>query len=105
MEPGAAPPDGVPEAASLIITDPGGHRTRVPVEPLPFTIGRQPGSGLILRDTRVSRTHARILAQEGRYLLEDCGSRHGTFVNGQRITRHVLNNSDKIEFGTPESYR
>src|SRR5215831_20993593 len=90
--------------ASLVVADPGGHRTRVPVEPLPFQIGRQPESHLILRDSRVSRVHARILVEKGQYIVEDCGSRHGTFVNGKRITRHTLANSDRIDFGTQDSY-
>lgn len=93
------------EPASLVVVDPSGNRTRVPLEPLPFAIGRQPESSLILRDSRVSRTHARILEDGGRYLLEDCGSHHGTFVNGGRISRRQLENGDRIEFGVPESYQ
>src|SRR5215831_6985441 len=90
--------------ASLVVADPGGHRTRVPVEPLPFHIGRQPESHLILRDSRVSRTHARILVENGEWVLEDCSSRHGTFVNGKPVTRTVLRNTDRIEFGAQDSY-
>ncbi len=94
-----------PAPASLVVADPGGHRERVPVDPIPFHIGRQPESHLILRDSRVSRTHARILVEGGEYVLEDCSSRHGTFVNGKRITRHRLKSSDKIEFGSQDSYQ
>jgi serine phosphatase RsbU (regulator of sigma subunit) len=93
------------QPASLVIVDPSGNRTRVPLEPLPFHIGRQPESHLILRDSRVSRTHARILSEENRYVIEDAGSRHGAFVNGQRVTRHLLDNGDRIEFGVPDSYQ
>src|SRR5262245_58937822 len=104
MEPasGVQPAAG---AASLVVIDPHGHRTRVPVEPLPFQIGRQPESHLILRDSRVSRAHARILVEGAQYVLEDCGSRHGTFVNGRRVKRAVLANSDKIVFGAQDSYQ
>jgi serine phosphatase RsbU (regulator of sigma subunit) len=100
-----ASPDSALESASLIVTDPSGHRTRLPITPVPFLIGRAPENHLILRDTRASRTHARILAQQGGYQLEDCGSRHGTFVNGKRIARHALTNSDRIEFGSQDSYQ
>ncbi|MGO9009854.1 MAG: SpoIIE family protein phosphatase [Bryobacteraceae bacterium] len=103
MEPAAASP--VPEPASLIVTDPGGHRTRVSIHPLPFLIGRQPHSDLILRDSRVSRAHARIVFEHGRYVIEDAGSRHGTFVNGQRAERQALVNSDRIDFGAQDSYQ
>ena len=78
-----------------MVIDPNGHRTRVPVDPLPFLIGRQPENHLILRDSRVSRTHARILVENGEYVLEDIGSRHGTFVNGKRVKRKTLENSDR----------
>src|ERR1051326_7799435 len=92
------------EPASLVIVDPGGQRTRVPIEALPFRIGRQPENHLVLRDSRISRTHARILGENGFYVLEDCASRHGTFVNGRKITRHKLESSERIEFGAADSY-
>jgi len=104
MAPGDAGPHGA-APASLLVTDPGGSRQRVPVNPVPFQIGRQPESNLILRDSRVSRTHARILVEGQEYVLEDAGSRHGTFVNGKRITRHTLRNSDRIDFGSKDSYQ
>src|ERR1039458_7616914 len=104
MEPAAAASPAA-EPASLIVTDPGGHRTRVPIAPLPFLIGRQPQSNLILRDSRVSRTHARIVFEHGGYVLADTGSRHGIFVNGQRIERQPLANSDRIDFGAQDSYQ
>ena len=93
------------QPASLMVVDPNGHRTRVRIEPIPFRIGRQPESDLIIRDTRASRSHARILLDHGEYILEDCGSRHGTFVNGQRITRQPLRTSDRIDLGAPDSYQ
>jgi len=104
MEPAAAALPAA-EPASLVVADPGGRRTRVPIQPLPFLIGRQPQSNLILRDSRVSRTHARIVYEQGHYVLEDAGSLHGTFVNGQRINRQPLANSDRIDFGSQDSYQ
>ena len=104
MEPATAVSPAA-EPASLIVTDPGGHRTRVSIQPLPFLIGRQPESQLILRDSRVSRSHARIVFEHGGYVLEDTGSRHGTFVNGQRVERQPLANSDRIDFGAQDSYQ
>jgi len=91
--------------ASLVVVDPNGHRKRVPVDPIPFLIGRQPENHLILRDSRVSRSHARIVVENGAYVLEDIGSRHGTFVNGKRVTRKALENTDRVEFGAQDSYQ
>ena len=91
--------------ASLVVVDPSGRRKRVPVDPIPFLIGRQPGNDLILRDNRVSRAHARIVVENGGYVLEDMGSRHGTFVNGKRVKRKALENTDRVEFGAQDSYQ
>ena len=98
-------PAPAPEAASLIVVDPQGHRIRVPLEPLPFRIGRAPDSHLIIRDSRASRNHARIFAEGGEYWIEDCDSRHGTFLNESRVTRAALRNSDRIDFGAQDSYQ
>src|SRR3982751_4023562 len=95
----------VVEAASLVVVDPNGHRTRIPLKPLPFRIGRHAENQLIIRDTRASRSHARIVVDAGQYWIEDCKSRHGTFVNGKRITRRVLQTSDIIDFGAQDSYQ
>jgi phosphoserine phosphatase RsbU/P len=95
---------GLPPAA-LVVLNPSGQRTRTVIETLPFLIGRQPDNNLVLRDNRASRTHARIIAEKGQYVLEDLDSRHGTWVNGERVARHVLRNSDRIDLGVQESYQ
>ena len=97
-------PRPAPAPASLIIVDPNGKRSRVEIAPLPFTIGRQAGNHFVVRDSRASRTHARIICEGLQYGIEDCGSRHGVFVNGARITRHALKSSDRIDFGITDSY-
>jgi serine phosphatase RsbU (regulator of sigma subunit) len=91
--------------ASLIVVDPNGHRTRVEIQPIPFKIGRQADSHLILRDSRASRNHAQIVLVNGEYAVEDLGSRHGVYVNGERVERQRLHNSDRIEFGVADSYQ
>ncbi len=53
----------------------------------------------MLRDNRTSRNHSRIVFENGNYVIEDLNSRHGTWVNGKQVARHVLHNSDRIEFG------
>ncbi|MGA2135087.1 MAG: SpoIIE family protein phosphatase [Bryobacteraceae bacterium] len=92
-------------AASLIVIDPSGHRSRMEIAPLPFKIGRQADNHLILRDSRASRLHAQIVRGHGEFRIEDAGSRHGVYVNGQRVTSHVLATSDRIEFGFTDSYQ
>jgi hypothetical protein len=50
----------------------------------------------------VSRVHAMITLIDGKYHLEDLGSRNGTWVNSVRLEAHVpkeLNNGDLIRLG------
>jgi sigma-B regulation protein RsbU (phosphoserine phosphatase) len=93
-----------PAPASLIVVDPNGQRTRVELAPIPFNIGRQAGNHFIVRDSRASRVHARIVAEGMQYWIEDNGSRHGVYVNGVKIDRQPLQSSDRIDFGISDSY-
>jgi phosphoserine phosphatase RsbU/P len=95
----------ISRAPALVVINPSGNRSRVLLDPLPFLIGRQADNHLVLRDNRISRTHARIVAEDGGYFIEDLNSRHGVFVNGQRVTREKLSGSDRIDFGFQDSYR
>ncbi len=47
----------------------------------------------------VSRAHARFERVLGDWLVVDEGSRNGTFVNGERVTKHTLSDGDVIECG------
>ncbi len=89
----------------LIVVEPNGARRNVVIATFPFRIGRQAGNELTLRDSRVSRHQAQILRVDGKLVLEDTGSSHGTFVNGDKIVRHELKPSDRIDFGVPDSYQ
>jgi len=76
-----------------------GDMTRVPVVS-EMTIGRAPGVSLVLSDPSVSRVHARITADA---VLEDAGSSHGTWLDGQRVTGpSPLRDGAKIRLGDAE---
>ena len=89
----------------LVVIEPSGTRREVPVASFPFRIGRQAENELSLRDSRISRQQAQIVQANGALVLEDMGSRHGTFVNGQKIERHELRPNDTIEFGMADTFR
>jgi serine phosphatase RsbU (regulator of sigma subunit)/pSer/pThr/pTyr-binding forkhead associated (FHA) protein len=94
------------ENFKFLLIEPSGARREVPIHPLPFTIGRQNGNELTLRDVRISRQHTRIHLKEGKYIVEDLDSKHGTFVNGQRVFgKQELKPKDTIEFGVEDSFR
>ena len=92
-------------APRIALIEPGGVRREVPIATTPFRIGRQAGNELTLRDSRISRQQAQIITPEGIYVLEDMGSRHGTYVNGQKVLRHELRPKDSVDFGMTDSYR
>jgi predicted component of type VI protein secretion system len=52
----------------------------------PLEIGRGRDTGMMLADQLVSRLHARVSpVGAGRAVVEDLGSRNGTFVNGNQV--------------------
>src|SRR5579863_10734158 len=95
----------MPRVPRLVVTEPNGAHREVPIGTTPFRIGRQAGNELTLRDSRISREQAQILSVNGNMVLEDMGSRHGTFVNGQKVIKHELVPKDQIDFGMADSYK
>ncbi len=66
-----------------------------------FTIGRDAACDLVLSDMTVSRSHAGLRREAGRWLLTDAGSTNGTRLNGWRVTAPVpLRAGDEIRFGS-----
>jgi len=51
----------------------------------PLTVGRAADADLVLADELVSRRHARVSQRGAGAVVEDLGSRNGTFVNGNQI--------------------
>src|SRR5512139_1688414 len=65
-----------------------------------LTIGRDSTNEIVINDAEVSRRHARLTFQGGKYVLEDLGSTNGTFVNGQRLSGpRVLKAGEVVSFG------
>jgi hypothetical protein len=83
----------------LHVKEPGRAARRIPVAGAPIRIGRAPECDLVLKDSRVSRRHARLHARDGVLVLTDLGSSNGTRVNGHRVTEVVLGAGDSISVG------
>jgi hypothetical protein len=83
----------------LEVHEPGRAAHSVPISGAPMRIGRAPECELVLRDSSVSRRHARVFARDGVLILTDLGSTNGTLVNGNRITEVALGAGDRIQIG------
>ena len=77
-----------------------GTRTVDPGEPL--SVGRHSGSWLQIDDPLVSRDHLRLSSVEGVWLVEDLGSRNGTYVDGQRLESLRVETETTVRLGDPE---
>jgi hypothetical protein len=88
----------MPDSAILVLQEgPGTDATRWPLDRDTVTIGRGPDNQVVLPDREVSRHHAQIRHEGGRYVLVDLGSKNGTLVNGSRIERATpLADGDEI---------
>jgi uncharacterized protein DUF4388/FHA domain-containing protein len=72
----------------------------VPLDPArPLVLGRQPGVDVQLDEELVSRQHAQLSYQGDDLVVEDLGSTNGTWLNGARITRAVVNEGDRLLVG------
>ena len=63
------------------------------------TIGRKPHNDIQIDNLAISGDHAAIVTILNDAFLEDMNSTNGTYVNGQPVKKHVLQNNDVIELG------
>lgn len=76
-----------------------GKEETFPFQQTRITVGRGKENLLRIEDMASSRRHCAILWKEGRFFLQDLGSRNGTFLNGKRIEEALLKRGDLITIG------
>jgi hypothetical protein len=88
------------EGPALVVRS-GGGRTGETFRPAGerTVIGRSPDCDIFLDDVTVSRKHALLVGEGGRFRIEDQGSLNGTFVNKKRIDSAPLANGDELQIG------
>jgi pSer/pThr/pTyr-binding forkhead associated (FHA) protein len=64
-----------------------------------LVLGRASACDLSLTDATVSRRHAELRREADGWLLVDCASMNGTWVNGVRIERAPVRDGDQIRLG------
>ena len=77
----------------------GNEQRSIVMNRTPFSVGRKVDKDLVIPDPRVSRDHALIVAENGDFFVVDQGSKHGTYVNGERVQQQKLQRNDRVEFG------
>ncbi|MCP5419970.1 MAG: EAL domain-containing protein [Gammaproteobacteria bacterium] len=94
-----------PETSILIgwylegVFDQSGVIQRLPINQMPFRIGRQAGLHLRIASAEVSREHAEIFRRGNHLVIRDLGSTNGTFVNGERVALETrINANDRLSF-------
>ena len=90
---------GISAVFPVLIYVQGEQQQTISLNHTPYTVGRKVDRDLVIPDPRVSREHASIVAENGEFFVVDLGSKHGTFVNGERVDRHKLQRNDRLEFG------
>ena len=88
-------------AAAIVVRTASGEHTLRPDRI--YSLGRDPEADIVVVDPRVSRRHAVLRVENGRWLLEDAGSTNGMFLGAHRVGRVVLDGARHLRLGDAES--
>src|SRR5690242_8085027 len=89
-------------ATLLLLKGPGAGK-HFSLDACPLTIGRHVAAAVRLDLPAVSRQHARVTFERGRYFLEDLGSSNGTVLNGTLLAQKAeLHSQDRFVIGPCE---
>jgi pSer/pThr/pTyr-binding forkhead associated (FHA) protein len=67
-----------------------------------YCIGSAPDNQLIIADKSIDALHAKLFAEDDKYVLKDNNSSSGCFINGQRVTQKEILPGDIVRFGNAE---
>ncbi|MGN6791477.1 MAG: cytochrome P450 [Streptosporangiaceae bacterium] len=86
-------------APQLLVRTKGSDRS---LQPGPaYVIGRDPACDIVITDPRVSRRHAVLGLEDGRWVLADNGSANGIYAGSQRVTRVPIDGECTVRLGHP----
>ena len=69
------------------------------LKPRPYSVGRARHNDIALNEPSISKVHARLDYQEGRFFVEDAGSLHGVYVNAAKVRRAELAPGAQVQLG------
>lgn len=79
-----------------------GPAKNVPLNVLPFRVGRGSGAHFVIPSSQVSKEHVEIFQAGQEYRIRDLGSTNGTYLNGQRISEAGLGHDDVFHVADEE---
>jgi pSer/pThr/pTyr-binding forkhead associated (FHA) protein len=85
--------------AKLILRYESSTLKEIPLRKPNTSVGRTPDNDVVIDNLAVSGHHAKLMVEEGHFLVEDLNSLNGTFLNNQRIRRSALKDGDEILIG------
>ncbi|XXY45567.1 sigma 54-interacting transcriptional regulator [Sorangium sp. So ce269] len=102
MSSAPSPPGGPGEGRRLAVVVQAQHGTEIAllVPDTPLVVGRTEPADLQVDDPTLSRRHARFALAGGRLIVEDLGSRNGTWISGQRVDRAGIEIGDEVMLGS-----
>ncbi len=83
-----------------VVTGPDSGREYPLTEGRELLIGRLNSADVMLADENISRRHAGVTVVNNQVTVEDFGSRNGTHLNRQRVTKATLRPGDLLSFGS-----
>lgn len=93
----APPPSNKPKAPAWLVASDGRSYQLYQGE---TTIGRSSRNDIVLKDSTISKQHAKVVERNGRFWLYDLGSTNGTRLNGRLLREPtLLEPDDEIQFG------
>lgn len=63
-------------------------------------IGRHVSNDIVVNDRRVSRHHAQVRFENGRFVIYDLGSLNGIGINRTTVRQHTLRDGDLVSVGS-----
>ncbi len=75
---------------------------KIPVVSPQCRLGRDDQNDIVISDdSSISRFHALITTKDGEYFVNDSKSRHGTFLNGNKLLEPArINDGDLLKIGS-----
>ena len=89
--------DSEDDTGNAALIDDAGDRH--PITAFPYVLGRGTECDFVLTGKGVSRKHAEIIFQSGRFVINDLQSLNGIKVNGYKVNRVILEEDDVIKLG------